>query len=130
MNIKENPQIKFPECKDKNRLPFDNAILDDKICPIPILIEYDGEQHFEPIYFGGGTNQYKSFYKNQKRDYIKTKFALQNGYILLRISYSEYDNIEYWILLAIKISNERQKKKLIISNEYLYKSLINKVYYL
>ena len=43
-NIKHVSQKRFPECKDKNTLPFDFYISSRKI-----LIEYQGRQHFEYV---------------------------------------------------------------------------------
>jgi len=49
-----------------------------------ILIEYDGIQHYKPIEFFGGTKQYNIIRKN---DEIKTKWAIDNNFILIRIPY-------------------------------------------
>ena len=124
-NIKDNAEIKFTDCKDKKCMPFDNAIIDEPDYPIPILIEYDGEQHFGPHWKGG----YKSLLKTQKHDYIKSLHAIKNNYILVRISYLEFEDIEKWIDKALKMSQENSPDRLLLSNPYLYRSLSNKLFY-
>ena len=72
-------------------LPFDFYIPDLNIC-----IEYDGEQHFEPVDFGGKGKEYaeKRFKAQQKRDNIKTEYCKNNNIKLIRIPYWEFDNVE------------------------------------
>lgn len=53
-NVEFETQVRFVDCKDKGRLPFDFAVYDNQknlVC----LLEYDGIQHFEPVEFWGGT---------------------------------------------------------------------------
>ena len=57
----------------------------------PIFIEFDGKQHFEPVRFGG-ISQEKSeeaFKETKIRDKIKNEFCEENGFKLLRIPYTE-----------------------------------------
>jgi hypothetical protein len=68
-------------CKYINVLPFDFYLPKYNIC-----IEYDGEQHFEPLEFFGGI---KAFDELKKRDEIKTKFCRDNNIKLIRISYRD-----------------------------------------
>ncbi len=71
---------------------------------IKLLIEYDGEQHFRPVNFGGMSD------KKAKLNYIKTKihdkrkneYCKNNDISLLRIPYWDYDNIEK--ILEIKLT--------------------------
>lgn len=83
-------QKRFKTCKYKRILPFDFYVNDS------FLIEYDGEQHFKPVDFTGKGNEWadKSFKSGQLRDNIKTKWAKDNGIPLVRIPYTEFDNIE------------------------------------
>ena len=53
-----------------------------------LLIEYDGEFHFKPIF------SEESFLIEQKRDATKNEYALYKDIRLLRIPYWEFDNIE------------------------------------
>ena len=72
-----------------------------------ILIEYDGEQHFEPI-FNWDTE--KSFSQRKKYDKIKNNYAIQNNYILIRIPYTHYNDLCLEDLL--------KDSKFIIKEEY------------
>jgi len=76
------------EVKDKNLLRWDFRI---KTETEPLFIEYDGKQHFDSIPFFGGDIKLK---QTKKRDDIKNKFCLENGYLLLRIKYTEFNNIK------------------------------------
>lgn len=92
------PQYRTEECKDVRALPFDFAVLDDNDS-ISLMIEFDGEQHFESIdFFGGEAN----LMNVQRRDKIKSKYCLENNIPLLRIPYWDFDNIERILGEAIK----------------------------
>lgn len=80
MNVRYTQEQKFDSCKLKKQLAFDFFIEDR------LLVEYDGRQHFQPINFFGGEEALKS---NQERDAIKTQWAADNGYPLLRIRYDD-----------------------------------------
>ena len=86
--IKYEKEKKFPDCKYKKELRFDFYLEDYNIC-----IEYDGIQHFRPKSFGG-QNKDKEFKLTQIRDNIKTKYCEDNNIKLIRIKYTDYDNIE------------------------------------
>lgn len=79
--VEYEAQKKFDECRNILPLPFDFFIPS-----LNLLIEYDGEQHYKPIKHFGGEKRLK---ETQYRDSIKTKFAEENGYRLLRIRYDE-----------------------------------------
>jgi very-short-patch-repair endonuclease len=76
---------KFDTCRHKNRLPFDFFVQESMV-----LIEYDGRQHFEPVDRFGGQEALELC---QLRDSIKTKWAADNGYRLIRISYKQFKAI-------------------------------------
>lgn len=61
-----------------------------------LFIEYDGQQHFEPIRFRGMNIEDvdDNFKKIQKRDKIKNEYCRENNINLLRIPYWESKNIE------------------------------------
>jgi uncharacterized protein with PIN domain len=90
LNIIYRPQFTFDDCRNIRPLPFDFAIKDnnnDIIC----LIEYQGEQHYEPIdYFGGEKNL--TYVKNN--DLIKKDYCLKNNIRLIVIPHWEFNNIE------------------------------------
>jgi very-short-patch-repair endonuclease len=77
-NINFIKEYKFNDCKDKKPLPFDFYLEDYNI-----LIEYDGEQHFNPIYGSEKLN------KTKLHDNIKSKYCLNNNIELIRINYRE-----------------------------------------
>ena len=68
-------------------------------CEEPLFIEYDGKQHYEPQQFGGISKEKAKikFEKQKKHDKIKDDYCNENGYLLLRIPYTEYTNIEILI---------------------------------
>lgn len=80
-NILYESQKRFSNCKDKKPLPFDFYLPEYNIC-----IEYQGQQHYEPIeYFGG-----KSKFENQiKKDNIKKEYCQKNNIYLFEIPYFE-----------------------------------------
>ena len=56
-----------------------------------LIIEYDGEQHFKPVQFGGMTKQQaiKEFKIRKKFDKLKDEWAKKKNINLLRIGYKE-----------------------------------------
>jgi uncharacterized C2H2 Zn-finger protein len=85
-NIVYETEKKFSECKGKKRiLPFDFYLP-----KYNLLIEFDGQQHFNVINYWGGIDK---FNKQQKNDEIKNKFADENNINLLRIKFNETNNI-------------------------------------
>lgn len=96
LNIKYTSQKRFPECKHKNTLPFDFYIHNKKS---KLLIEFDGIQHFKPIEYFGGEDVLRD---TQFRDKIKDDFAKEKDIPLLRIPYTEQDNIESILTSKLK----------------------------
>jgi len=93
-NINYETEKTFDGCKFKILLRFDFYIPG-----LNLLIEYDGQQHFDPIkYFGGE----KALKITQKRDKIKNKFAKENNISLLRIPYYSFNEIDEIICENIK----------------------------
>lgn len=89
-NIKYKTQYIFENLKYKKYLKFDFAIFNTNN-ELKCLIEYDGECHFYPIEKFGG-EEGLSLYKI--RDNIKTEYCKNNNLNLIRIPYTELDNIE------------------------------------
>lgn len=78
-NILYEPQKRFIDCRSKQPLPFDFYLPDYNIC-----IEYQGQQHYEPIEYFGGQKRFE----NQKlRDNIKKKYCQKNNILLFEIPY-------------------------------------------
>lgn len=95
-NISYIEQYKMPELSQF--MKFDFAIF-SKQNPSKLLglIEYDGVQHFEPIdHFGGE----EKFQLQQERDQRKDQYCQQNNIFLLRIPYTDYDNIDIGYLTS------------------------------
>lgn len=86
-NIKFEREKTFNDCINSNtntKLRFDFYLPDYDCC-----IEYDGEQHFKESSMCGD-----SLEDRQMRDQIKTQYCKDHGIKLIRIPYTEYDNIE------------------------------------
>lgn len=80
---KHELQKRFSGCKDSKTLPFDIFL-----CDFNTAIEYDGEQHFKPI-FGK-----ESFEKTILHDNLKTDYCKKHHINLIRITCYD-DDIEY-----------------------------------
>lgn len=97
--ILEKANIEFQaqyRIKDFNiSSPFDFAIFNNGV--LLGLIEYDGEQHFKSIDFFGGEEKLKL---QQERDERKNKWCKENNIRLIRIPYTEYDNLTIGYLLS------------------------------
>lgn len=83
-NICFERQKRFDGCRDKNLLSYDFFI------PIKnVLIEYDGMQHFKK-----SKGKVFDYEKIKLHDQIKSDYAENNGYGLIRIPYTKLNNIE------------------------------------
>lgn len=85
-------QYREPECRYIRPLPFDFAIFRPN-GDLALLIEYDGQQHFESgkNSFGHTDEDYREVII---RDEIKNRYCQDNNIKLLRIPYWEFENIE------------------------------------
>ena len=93
-DIEYKREYSFCDCKNKGRLRFDFYLP-----TYNLLIEYQGKQHYEPIYGMGGTTKYiKQIYN----DNIKRNYCINNKIFLLEISYREFENIEIIIETMLK----------------------------
>jgi len=91
-NIDYEKQFKFDDClSDKNRkLKFDFYFEKENLA-----IEYDGEQHSSPVAFSGDWSKAESNFKRiQRYDKIKDNYCLYNDIKLIRIPYTEFNNVE------------------------------------
>lgn len=86
-DIKFKKQYSFCDLLNENnkKLLFDFAIFKDKLC----LVEYDGMQHYQPIF-----GEEEHFKTTQYRDGLKNKYCKEHNIKLIRIKYTEYYNIE------------------------------------
>lgn len=85
------PQKRFCDCCDAKPLPFDFYIPELNTC-----IEYQGEQHYRPVNFGGISDEeaYDNFLTTQSHDEIKRNYCMNNNLKLICIPYWE-DSDEY-----------------------------------
>ncbi len=93
LGIKYIKQYIFGDCKHKGLLRFDFYLPSNNMC-----IEYQGEQHYEPVNFGGSVDKSKNnLHNNQKRDQVKRDYCFNNNIPLLEIPYWEFKSIEHII---------------------------------
>lgn len=91
-------QVKFEELRYINPLFIDFYLPEHKVA-----IEYDGRQHFEPIPAFGGEEEFR---EGKIRDRIKDDYFQEHPYIrLIRIPYTEYENIEEIIFRELKLGS-------------------------
>lgn len=105
-------QKKYSDCRDQLPLPFDICLSEYNI-----LIEYDGEQHYRPVNFGGISDEdaYKNFLKTQCHDSIKTQYCEDNNIPLIRVPYWEKDDLEEFVMLQLQ-RYILQDKMIIVNN--------------
>lgn len=77
-NIKFIREFRFNDCRDKRPLPFDFYIKE-----FNILIEFDGEHHYFPIY---GKERFEI---TVKHDLMKDNYCKDNNIELIRIRYDD-----------------------------------------
>lgn len=94
-NINFIEQYKFDECFNRSKLPFDFYLPDFNTC-----IEYDGEFHYKDFGFNDLESQ-------KNNDNIKNNFCKKNNIRLIRIPYTEKDNISE-ILYSNKLNNDEK----------------------
>lgn len=85
-NIEFIKEYKFKNCKYKRVLPFDFYLP-----KFNLVIEYNGQQHYEPVTIFGGENHYN---KTVIRDEIKIKYCRDNNIDIIIIPYWSYNRIE------------------------------------
>lgn len=88
-NIVYSFQHRFEDCKDKRHLPFDFYIPNKNI-----LIEVDGEQHFKEIEFYRVKDKTNLEY-TQYHDSLKNQYCQDNGFTLIRIPYTQFNDKTY-----------------------------------
>ncbi len=81
LGIKYDYQKTFSDLKDVQSLSYDFCIPDQAI-----LIEYQGQQHYEPVDCFGGSDR---FIIQQKHDKMKADYAKAHHYNLIAVPYTE-----------------------------------------
>ncbi|MGG1639861.1 hypothetical protein ACIFQM_00920 [Paenibacillus sp. NRS-1782] len=102
-NIEYIPQYSFANLKYKAKLSFDFAVFKDE--KLLCLVEYDGEQHFQPVKAFGGK---EGFAKGKKRDQLKNQYCKDNEIKLIRIPFTQFDNVEGILERELKILSKRK----------------------
>lgn len=89
-NVLYEAEYRFDDCVDERQLPFDFYLPE-----LNTVIEYDGEQHFGPVRFGQYTEDIAiaKFEQAQKHDEIKNKYCETHNINLIRIPYTDFDEI-------------------------------------
>ena len=87
--IKYRCQYSFTDLKKIRLLKFDFAIFDNKDT-LKYIIEYQGQQHYEPVKYFGGKD---SFVKQQEYDEEKRKYCKENNIQLIEIPYWDFAKI-------------------------------------
>src|SRR6185312_883779 len=81
-------EFTFADLRYKGPLRYDFALFKDG--QLTMLIEYDGEQHYEPVEYFGGEDAYQQVVM---RDAMKDAYAKRCKIPLLRIGYMDKPNI-------------------------------------
>ena len=98
---------KYSDCKsgkESNRctqLKFDFYLKDKE--NRDILVEYDGEPHFKPNAKHGGEEGFRGRVDN---DGIKNQYTSQNNIKLIRIAYTDFDELEKELLAGLESPNQ------------------------
>ena len=92
LGIEYEYQKKFEDLRDNQPLSYDFYIPSQSI-----LIEYQGQQHYEPIDYFGGKHQFKL---QQKHDKLKADYAKDHNYTLITVPYTEdtFSKIKKYLL--------------------------------
>lgn len=96
-NIEYSKEYSFPDLRDKTRLRFDFAVMNNG--HLAFLVEFDGPQHFKPVSIFGGEDYLSTL---QLHDNMKDKYCRANNIALKRISYEQEGLIEQILSDAIK----------------------------
>ena len=87
-------QYSFDGCVDKRTLRFDYYIPSQNTA-----IEYQGEQHYFPVMFGGDELDAKQKYEYTKHhDTLKREFCEENNITLIEVPYWEKSNMESFLM--------------------------------
>jgi hypothetical protein len=98
LNISFIPQSKIKPSNYPNKLMMDFYIpSNDK------AIEFDGPQHFEPVEFYGGLLGFQSL---RVRDTVKNQYCLENHISLLRIHWTDLDDVDSLVRAFINAPND------------------------
>lgn len=69
-----------------------------------LLIEFHGQQHYQPIELFGGEREFK---ETQRRDSKKRKLAIENGFGLIVLNYRDMNSLEKILLRKIEAHSKK-----------------------
>lgn len=94
-NINFDEQHVFDGCAYIAPLKFDAYDIGNNV-----VYEYQGEQHYYPVNFGGCDDETaeRNFKDGQIRDKIKREYCKEHGIPLIEIPYWEYGNMEEFLI--------------------------------
>ena len=95
---------RFNDCI--NPLTGQNLIFDFYLPNHKLLIEYDGSQHDEYTKKFHGSKKSGKFEKQQAKDKIKDEYAIKKKFKLIRIKYSQWNDIENILEKELKKKKE------------------------
>lgn len=78
-------EYKFSDCAGRKPYPFDFYLPEQNTC-----IEFDGEQHFRPVAFGGSHDDFEAL---KARDAAKDAYCESKNIRLIRIPYTQLRNV-------------------------------------
>ena len=122
-NILYEHNKKFDGCKHIYLLSFDFYISELNLC-----IEYDDQQYFKPVNHFGSEENLKTIIL---RDSIKTNYSKNNNINLLRIPFTEFENIENIlndVIIDTKMICEKYQNKTLILKRSLKLELLKNIY--
>lgn len=96
IGIEFTQEVSYKDCRFKQPLRFD-FVLGNVESPC-LVIEFDGEQHFEEKEFFGGEEGFKL---TKIRDQLKDEYCKSKGIPILRIPYFRLDDVEELIKNAL-----------------------------
>lgn len=94
-NIQFQQETSFAGCIDVSPLRFDFFLPAHNL-----IIEFDGKQHFEAVDYWKGA---AGLEERQRRDSIKDNWCINNGRLLLRISFLDINEVPEIIAAALNI---------------------------
>jgi len=86
-------QKRFDDCKNIYPLPFDFYLPDCNL-----LLEFQGQQHYDETGYWGGEDKLK---RTRKSDKIKRKYCKDNNYTYMEIPYWDLNNISNILSLIL-----------------------------
>ncbi len=100
LNIKYIFQYEHPELVSRCNNPLR---VDFYLPEFNTFIEYDGEAHYQPIRYGGRSQDDANFYFEviQNNDSIKNEYCRVHNINMVRIPYWDYDKIDDYLLKII-----------------------------